>query len=105
LLFVNHTPEIQEARSKGKMRPDSFVRIEKTFVEGVPRVDVQDFGKAAGLLKNKPYFDQRASRSRPSKSTNGTSQEWNGWLGKYQRAMRDACVERQQNRRNDRDRQ
>jgi hypothetical protein len=96
LLFVNHTPEIQEARSKGKMRPDSFVRIEKTFVEGKPRLDVKDFGKAAELLNNKHHFAQRVS----SKNQNRGCHEWNGWLGRYQAALRTA----ENGRRNERGR-
>jgi len=89
LLFVNHTPEIQEARAKGKMRPDTFVRIQKAFAEGKPLVSVDDLGKAESLLKNDAYFRHKVQQRRGRQANQG-AEKWKGWLGLYQERLRAA---------------
>lgn len=89
LVFVNHTPEIQEARAKGKMRPDTFVRIQKAFVVGKPLVTVDDLGNAEALLRDDAYFRQKMQQRRVRQANQGT-EKWNGWLGLYQERLRAA---------------
>jgi hypothetical protein len=86
LLMIRHTPELEEARSRGKMRPDQFVRLEKRFTDGKPKLEVQDFGKADTILRDKEHF---AARARIARSPD---LRWGGWLGQYQSALRNARV-------------
>src|SRR6266480_5551143 len=55
--FLNQTDEIQNARRQGRLRVNSFARIEKQFSEeGRPFLYVEDLGDASELLRDNTYF-------------------------------------------------
>ena len=58
--LIYYTPEMEEARSRGKLRPNAFVRLQKLFENGRPVLEIEDSGDAERALRNKHYFRDRA---------------------------------------------
>lgn len=81
--FVYYTSEIEEARSNGELRTNSFVRIHKRFGNGRLTLDIHDFGDAERLLMNREVLGEKA-RTILKRGVVPTEDGWGGWLGKYQ---------------------
>jgi type IV secretory pathway VirD2 relaxase len=84
--LLRQSPEIMEARRKGQLRVNSFVRIQKYAAGGRPFVSVQDLGNSWKLLQNDAYFRHAATRL----IRNGVQHVdccWGGWLGAYQKRL------------------
>jgi type IV secretory pathway VirD2 relaxase len=102
--YVEYTPEIDEARSRGELKRDSFVRLRRTFIGEEATLDVEDLGNSGSLLKNRRYFAGKAQELLKG-GILPEEQGWGGWLGQYQRALKGAAIEierpapRQQKRR------
>ena len=90
--YILYTPEIEEARSSGNVRTNSFVRLRKMFVDGKPLLDVQDLGSAEAILDNKRHLSETA-RNFVARGILPEENGWGGWLGRYQSALRSAAVE------------
>ena len=58
--LIYYTPEMEEARSRGKLRANSFVRLQKKFENGRPVLEVEDFGDAERVLRNDRHLKERA---------------------------------------------
>jgi hypothetical protein len=58
--LIYYTPEMEDARNQGRLRTNSFVRLQKLFENGRPLVEVSDEGDAEKLLKNRHHFADRA---------------------------------------------
>jgi type IV secretory pathway VirD2 relaxase len=95
--FINYTPEIEEARSRGELRTNSFVRLRK--LQG--RMDIDDLGDAEQLLSNKQHHLNQAAREHLKGGNLATEDGWGGWLGRYQAARRTAALEIQDGIRRD----
>lgn len=78
-----YVPEIQDARRRGQLRVNSFVRLQRLFIEGRPVLEVEDLGGAEALLKKRRHFVAEARRTadRPL-----SSEVCGGWLGRYNQA-------------------
>ena len=85
--LIYYTPEMEEARSRGKLRSNSFVRLRKQFENGRPVLDIEDSGDAERILHNKRHFGERASGIAPLEGA------WGGWLGRYHAALSKAATE------------
>ena len=59
---IYYTPEMSEARSRGRLRANSFVRVQKVFVDGRPQVEIDDFGDADQVLSDRGHFQETARR-------------------------------------------
>ena len=90
--YILYTPEIEEARSSGRLRTNSFVRLRKLFVDGEPLLDVQDLGPAEAMLDNKRHLAEVA-RAFLKRGLLPDEDGWGGWLGRYQAALRSAAME------------
>jgi type IV secretory pathway VirD2 relaxase len=85
--FLYQTDEIEQARQQGKLRVNSFARIEKQFSkEGRPALHVEDCGNAFDLLHNNTHF-AKAALSLIHQGVTQVERTWGGWLGQYQDAM------------------
>lgn len=84
VYFILYTPEIEEARSQGELRVNSFVRMRKVSLNGT--VEVQDLGNAERLLNDRQYLVKTA-RTLFNKGIVSTEEAWGGWLGRYQAAL------------------
>ena len=93
LHHVYYTPEIHYARSLGKLRTNSFIRLRRMSAEdGRPTLKVDDLGDAEKLLQNKRHFLEGARRLMKHDIIPVES-GWNGWLGRYQSALVHAAEE------------
>jgi type IV secretory pathway VirD2 relaxase len=83
--LIYHTPELQEARSRGQLRVNSFIELRKRFQNGRPLLDLTTLGDSEALLKNKSYFRRRIQIE--SDDHKGRIDPlWGGWLGRYRDA-------------------
>jgi hypothetical protein len=80
--LIYHTDRIEEARRAGKLAVNNFVRLEKRFVERVPRIAVSDYGDANALLKSRAFLKEQAELHRRLRIL-GDPNSWGGWLGQY----------------------
>ena len=102
--LIYYTPEVEEARSKGKLRANSFVRLQKQFENGRPVLEVEDSGDAERVLKNKHHLGE-AAKTFLARGIVPFDDGWGGWLGRYQAAVQNAATEQmdlQADRRSDR---
>ncbi len=90
--LIYYTPEMEEARSRGKLRANSFVRLQKQFENGRPVLDVEDSGDAERLLRNKHHFSETA-KTFLRKGFFLSEDGWGGWLGRYQAALAKTAAE------------
>jgi type IV secretory pathway VirD2 relaxase len=93
--LIHHTPEIEDARSRGELRANSFVRLRKLFVDRCPTLKVDDMGDSELLLKNRAHLEGTA-RELIKRGIIPTEDGWGGWLGRYQAALREAALRLEQ---------
>jgi hypothetical protein len=89
--YVYYTPEIEAARNRGELRTNSFVQLRKSTAEGRPALEIDDMGDSEAMLRNNRKLrelGQRLIRRGIIPQDDG----WGGWLGRYQRALRDAVT-------------
>ena len=89
---IYYTPEIEEARNRGQLRSNSFVRLRRYFLDGAPFVETEDLGDAAAILRNKRYLGETA-RQLVKRGLVPDEEGWGGWLGRYQAAVKQAAEE------------
>ena len=92
---IYYTSEMSEARSRGGLRTGSFMRLHKAFIDGRPQVEIDDLGDADQLLNDRGHF-QEAVRRQLRRGVIPIDNGWKGWLGRYQKALRNAALETQQ---------
>ena len=86
IYYVPYTREMEEARSRGGLKANSFFRLRKMFDHGT---SVEDLGTADSVLTNRPLLRENLRQLR-LKGISPTEEGWGGWLGKYQKAI---CAE------------
>jgi len=95
--LIYHTDVIEQARRTGQLAVNSFVRLEKRFLEQVPQVEISDYGDASALLED-PMFFKRQAQICLKRGIVGNENAWGGWLGQYH-AKLGASVEEERVRR------
>ena len=96
--YINYTPEIEEARNRGGLRTNSFIRFRTLLTDGHPALDINELGDSEAILRNKRFLretHQRLSRRGIVPQEDG----WNGWLGRYQWAIVHSATTLEPNRR------
>jgi hypothetical protein len=86
---VYDTPELEAARSQGGLRTNSFVRLRKLFSEGRPVLEIDEPRDSESILRNKGYLRETAQRL-IRRGMVPQEDGWNGWLGRYQKALTEA---------------
>jgi type IV secretory pathway VirD2 relaxase len=84
--YIQYTAEMEDARSRGELRVNSFVRLRK--LAGSSILDVADLGDAEKLLRN-PHDLKETARQLLNRGIVQTEDGWGGWLGRYQGVLRD----------------
>jgi type IV secretory pathway VirD2 relaxase len=94
--YVCYTPEMEEVRSRGGLRTNSFIRLRKLFSEGRPVLEIDDLGDSESILRNKRHLRETAQRL-IRRGIVPQDDGWNGWLGRYQKALEEigTTLERQ----------
>jgi hypothetical protein len=90
--FIYYTPEMDQARSRGGLRTNCFVRLRKLFHAGRLTLDIRDLGDAEKLLNNRRLLEENA-RALLKRGAIPTEDGWGGWLGKYQAALASTAKE------------
>lgn len=88
---IDYTPEIEEARVRGHLRANSFVRLRRILVDQQSTMQVEDLGDSEALLKRSAYF-QRTAQDLLSQGITPSEDGWGGWLGRYQQALKEAAT-------------
>jgi type IV secretory pathway VirD2 relaxase len=83
VYFVHYTREMEEARSRGELRTNSFVRLNKLTAA---LTGVTDLGDAERLLTNPLHLGEIA-RECIKRGVAPVEEGWGGWLGRYQAAL------------------
>ena len=96
--YIQYTAEIEEARSRGDLQTNSFVRLRKLF--GTTTLEINDLGDSDRLLKN-PRYVSEAVRELIKRGVIPSEDGWGGWLGRYQTALQEKAVETQDQIQND----
>src|SRR5262249_42933928 len=76
---IPYTPEIEEARARGLMKTNAFVRLRKENNDSAAHVAIDNFGDSEALLRDHRHFRQIARRT--SLSSGPAENNWGGWLG------------------------
>ncbi len=84
-----YTPEIEEARARGLMRTNSFVRLRKMMVARKPLLEIDDLGDAEAILRNHEHFRESA-RHVLRQGVAVPEGIWGGWLESYQSELSQA---------------
>jgi type IV secretory pathway VirD2 relaxase len=91
LHYLYYTPEMEAARNRGSLRTNSFIRLRKLFTEGGPALEIDDMGDSEAILRNKRHLRETAERLL-RRGIVPQEEGWNGWLGRYQKALRTAAA-------------
>jgi type IV secretory pathway VirD2 relaxase len=89
--FLSQNKDIQAARRQGRLRVNSFVRIEKQFSGAQPSLRIEDLGDSVQLLQNETYF-RKTALSLLQQGVLDVEPSWGGWLGNYQKCLRSSIV-------------
>jgi type IV secretory pathway VirD2 relaxase len=90
--LIYYTPEMEEARSKGNLRANSFIRLQKQFENGRPVLEIEDYGDAERALKNRHHLRETA-KTFLARGIAPSDDGWGGWLGRYQVAVKNTAKE------------
>ena len=92
--YLRYTPELDEARSRGDLKTNSFVKIEKTMDEDRRRrIVVVNLGDAEALFENRDHFRSLAKRLEQRGVVPFDDERWGGWLGRYHEKLREAVYD------------
>lgn len=89
--FIEYTREMEEARARGELRTNAFVRLRRILVDGESTLQIEDLGNSEALLENRRYFQNQA-RQFLKRGMPPSEDGWGGWLGRYQAALKQAAV-------------
>jgi len=89
--YLYYTPEMEAARHRGSLRTNSFIRLRKLSTKGRPTIEIDDMGDSEAILRNKPHLRDTAQRL-IRRGIVPHEDGWNGWLGRYQKALSDAAT-------------
>jgi hypothetical protein len=92
---ISYTPKIEEARNRGQLRTNSFVRLRRYMIGGAPLLEVEDLGDAESILRNRRYLYE-TGRQLVKRRIIPEEDGWGGWLGRYQERLRAAALEMEQ---------
>jgi Protein of unknown function (DUF3363) len=82
VYHVYRTPEMEELRSQRGLQTNSFIRVRK-FGQVV---EIMDMGDSEAILSNKAHLRETA-REMTNRGVTPKDGGWNGWIGRYQRAL------------------
>ena len=75
--FINYSREMEEARSRGELRTNSFARLRKLSMYGAPTLYVKVLGDAEQLLTNPGHLCE-AARQLLKRGIMPTEDGWGG---------------------------
>jgi hypothetical protein len=91
VYYIHGTPEMEEVRSRGGLKTNSFIRLRKLSTGRGPVMDIQDMGDAEAMLGNKTRL-REVAREMLNCGLLLQDARWNGWLGRYQQALQETAL-------------
>jgi len=91
LHYVYYTSEIEAARNRGGLRTNSFIQLRKSFAERRPALEIDDLGDSEAMLRNNGKLRELGQRL-IRRGIMPEDDDWSGWLGRYQKALREAVT-------------
>jgi Protein of unknown function (DUF3363) len=101
VYHIYRTPE--ELRSRRGLQTNSFIRLRKLSKVRGPVVEIPDMGDSEAVLTNKAHFRETA-REMIRRGVYPQDGGWNGWLGRYQKALVDTALALEQEKAKERER-
>ena len=89
--YLYYTPEMEEARSRGGLRTNTFIRLRKLFSEGHPVLEIDELGDSESILRNKRHLREAVQRL-IRRGIVPQEDGWSGWLGRYQKALSETAM-------------
>ena len=89
---IYYTPEMEEARNRGGLRTNAFVRLRKRSIGGEPVMEIDELGNSDAILRNESYL-KRTAQALIKRDIIPDESGWGGWLGRYQAALKCAVLE------------
>src|SRR5579884_1672423 len=90
--YIEYTREMEDTLARGELRTNSFVRLRRILGDEQSTLEIEGFGDSEALLKNRRYF-QRQAQQLLKQGILPNEDGWGGWLGQYQRAVKQAAIE------------
>lgn len=91
--FVPYVPLIENVRSFGGLRVNSFVKLRRVpIADGRVHHEIQSFGNADTLLSLQNHFSAEARRLRKD-GIISSEDGWGGWFGKYQAKLSETAMQ------------
>jgi len=87
---IYHTPQMSEARGRGGLRANRFVRLRKLFEDGRPLLEIDELGHCEKVL-NDDRLLEGTRRLRIQSGMPPVEDGRGGWLGRYHWAVRRAA--------------
>jgi hypothetical protein len=87
---IYHTPQMAEARGRGGLRANRFVRLRKLFENGRPLLEIDELGHCEKVLNDDRLLEE-TRRLRIQSGMAPVEDGWGGWLGRYHEAVRKAA--------------
>jgi len=103
VYHIYRTPEMEELRSQRGLQTNSFIRLRKLATVRGPVVEIQDMGDSEAILSNKVQL-RATARETIQRGVYPQDGGWNGWLGRYQKALVDAAFALEQENAKERER-
>jgi type IV secretory pathway VirD2 relaxase len=91
VYHIHYTPEMEDARSRGGLRTNAFVRLTRRFVDGHPSVVIHELGDSESILRDKVHLMETVHKL-IRRGVVPHEDGWNGWLGRYQKAIREEAT-------------
>jgi hypothetical protein len=103
LHYLMHTQQVDSARQAGRLKPDSFVSIQRTKINGKIEHRLDEHGTAEAMLTDKAFISNKAARlnqilnhstaQNTLDSSKAVRPHYGGWLGKYNAAIEQRAQE------------
>ena len=103
VYHIYRTPEMEELRSQRGLQTNSFIRLRKLSTARGPVVEIKDMGDSEAILSNKAHLRETV-REMTQRGVTPKDDGWNGWLGRYQKALVDAAFALEQEKAKERER-
>lgn len=91
VYHIYRTPEMKELRSQRGLQTNSFIRVRKVSTVRGPVVAIKDMGDSEAILSNKGHLRETV-RELTKRGVVPKDDGWNGWLGRYQKALQEIAV-------------
>ena len=94
VYVIPYTQEMEEARNRGELKTNWFVRLRRQADAGTSSISIEEFGHSEALLTNRRLLREKVAELQ-KQNLLLTEDGWGGWLGKYQKALCEMSVDRE----------